>query len=81
MNPEGMVALLNFREDGITRTFFARDMRACLSDHTFYSLPHVLEARSQASQAVKHHFTCILPIFSSSLDYFGGAGQQCASQM
>ena len=80
MNPEGMVALLNYREDGTTRKLFMKSRIAC-TDYDSCSLPHILEARSQASQVVKHHFTCILFTFFFLLDYFGGVGQQCASQM
>lgn len=53
MNPEGMVALLNYREDGITRMYFP----LCKTDLdglpvSNSSLFHLLEARSQAGQVV-----------------------------
>ena len=51
MNPEGMVALLNYREDGTTRKLFTKFRITC-TDYDSCSLPHILEARSQASQVV-----------------------------
>jgi hypothetical protein len=50
MNPEGQVALLNYREDGVTRESRARGV-VC-ADLTCHSLLYFLEARSKGDQAL-----------------------------
>lgn len=51
MDPDGMVALLNYREDGVTRTFcFQRPSIIALI--TPHSLLHLLEARCQGGQVL-----------------------------
>lgn len=51
MNPDGMVALLNYREDGVTRTFLLAVRARNTADHD-RSLLHLLEGWSQGDQAL-----------------------------
>lgn len=51
MNPDGMVALLNYREDGVTRTY-PNPIRPVLYLTNMYSLFHVLEGRCQGDQVL-----------------------------
>lgn len=50
MDPEAMVALLNYREDGVTRQCLVSLSFRLLTLPT--SLPHLLEARYQANQVL-----------------------------
>lgn len=62
MNPDGMVALLNYRDDGVTREYTLILFHILISFCP--SLHHILEARSQASQVVIVRFSCIFPVYS-----------------
>lgn len=52
MNPDGMIALLNYREDGVTRM---PSLSVSADQNTYFfwiSLLHLLERRSQRGQAL-----------------------------
>jgi hypothetical protein len=69
MNPDGMVALLDYREDGTTRESILEFKLLHPLIGLRYSLPHLLEARSQASQVVIVSFSAV---FFPPFLFFGG---------
>lgn len=53
MNPDGMVALLNYREDGVTRMYLPHLFSITSTDPRFDSISHLLEGRLHHRQALK----------------------------